>query len=163
MIGFTADTSQRTIVATSIIQGFGLGFIFVPLNTVAFSSLAPHLRTDGTAILTLVRNVASSVGISYVIANLTSGTTVMRSQLAESITVFNEALKSPDLARYVDIGTDQGRAIVDQILNQQAMFIAYGNDFKLLMWLAIASMPFVFAIGKLRGKKPAGPAHAALD
>ena len=49
----------------------------------------------------------------------------MRSQLAESITVFNEALKSPDLARYVDINTDVGRALIDQVLNQQAMFIAW--------------------------------------
>ncbi|BAT57825.1 multidrug export protein EmrB [Variibacter gotjawalensis] len=165
MIGFTADTSQHTIVASAIIQGFGLGFIFVPLNTVAFSSLPPHLRTDGTAILTLVRNVASSVGISYVIANLTSGTTVMRSQLAEFITVFNDALRAPDLARFVDINTEQGKALVDQILTQQAMFIAYGNDFKLLMWLAIAATPFVFVIGKIRGKQPAGgaPSHAAMD
>ena len=41
----------------------------MPLNTVAFMTLPPHLRTDGTAMLTLVRNVAGSIGISVVIAS----------------------------------------------------------------------------------------------
>ena len=44
--------------------------VFVPLSTVSFLTLPGHLRTDGTAMLTLVRNVASSVGISVVIAKL---------------------------------------------------------------------------------------------
>ena len=58
-----------------LVQGFGMGFVFIPLNTVAFVTLPARFRTDGTAMLTLVRNVASSVGISVVIANLTSKTT----------------------------------------------------------------------------------------
>ena len=53
-----------------LVQGFGMGFVFIPLSTVAFLTLPAQLRTDGTAMLTLVRNVASSVGISVVIANL---------------------------------------------------------------------------------------------
>src|SRR6185369_11706101 len=75
MVGFTNDTSSSTIVTVSIVQGFGLGFVFVPLSTVAFASLPGHLRTEGTAILTLVRNIGSSVGISVVIAQLTESTT----------------------------------------------------------------------------------------
>ena len=47
--------------------------MFVPLSTVAFLTLPNHLRTDGTSMLTLMRNVASSIGISIVIAQLTEG------------------------------------------------------------------------------------------
>ena len=53
--------------------GFGFGLVFVPLSTVAFLTLPNHLRTDGTSMLTLMRNVASSIGISIVIAQLTQG------------------------------------------------------------------------------------------
>ena len=56
-------------------QGFGLGLVFVPLSTVAFTLCPDHLRTDGTAILTLLRNIGSSIGISIVIAQLTNVTT----------------------------------------------------------------------------------------
>ena len=65
---------RSTIVLASIVQGFGLGLVFVPLSTVAFATLPGHLRTEGTAILTLVRNIGSSVGISMVIAQLTNTT-----------------------------------------------------------------------------------------
>ena len=95
MTGFTADTSGREIVICGLVQGLGMGFVFIPLSTVAFLTLAPHFRTDGTSMLTLVRNVASSVGISVVIANLTSKTTTFHSQLAEHISPFNDALQYP--------------------------------------------------------------------
>src|SRR6202020_691192 len=75
MVGWNLDVSARTIVINSVAQGLGLGFIFVPLNTIAFASLPGELRTEGAALWTLIRNIGSSVGISVVIARLTSMTT----------------------------------------------------------------------------------------
>src|SRR5665213_4285081 len=71
MTGWTDQTDVQSIVIVSIVQGFGFGLVFVPLSTVAFLTLPNHLRTDGTSMLTLMRNVASSIGISVVIAQLT--------------------------------------------------------------------------------------------
>lgn len=165
MIGFNAQTSQYTIVTTSVIQGVGLGFLFVPVNAIAFNSLPSQLRTDGTSILTLVRNVASSIGISVVIANLTRGTTIMHANLTEYMTPFNTALQTPDVARTLDLSTDTGRALADQLVTQQAALIAYSNDFTLLMWLTIAAIAFIPFIKKIRvdaagqSKGPA-PVHA---
>ena len=73
MTGWTDQTGVTEIVTVSIVQGFGFGLVFVPLSTVAFLTLPNHLRTDGTSMLTLMRNVASSIGISIVIAQLTEG------------------------------------------------------------------------------------------
>ena len=104
--------------------------------------------------LTLVRNVASSVGISVVIANLTSKTTAFYSQLAEHITPFNDALQSPDVTRWIDLATDQGRALADQMMTLQAAIMAYAIDYTLLTAICALSIPFVFAIGStasLRG------------
>ena len=104
--------------------------------------------------LTLVRNVASSVGISVVIANLTNMTTTFRSQLAEHISPFNDALQEPDVTRWLDLATDQGRALADQMITLQAAIMAYADDFMLLTAICALSIPFVFAIGStasLRG------------
>ena len=145
--GFSLDTTQWTIVWTSILQGIGLGLLFVPISTAAFVTLPGHLRTGGTAILTLVRNIGSSVGISMVIANLTSTTTYMHARLAENVTPFNQALQMPDVHRLLDLTTDAGRALMDQIVTQQAMLLAYLNDYKLLMYLTLAVIPLIFIIG----------------
>jgi DHA2 family multidrug resistance protein len=149
MVDFTDQTSAQTIVVASIIQGFGLGLVFVPLSTVAFATLPAHLRTDGTSILTLVRNVGSSIGISVVIAQLTSTTIRMHANLAEYVTPFNNALQMPD-ASVLNLSTDAGRAMMEGLLTQQATIIAYANDFKLLMYLTLATLPLVFVIGTSR-------------
>jgi DHA2 family multidrug resistance protein len=163
MVDFTDQTSPYTIVVVSVVQGVGLGLVFVPLSTVAFATLPGHLRTDGTAILTLVRNLGSSVGISVVIAQLTSTTSGMHARLSEFVTPFNDALAMPDAAM-LNLGTDLGRAMMDRLLTQQATIIAYANDFKLLMYLTLAAIPLVFVIGVARARPaapaaPAAPAH----
>jgi len=158
MTGFTDNTSGRTIVMCGLLQGLGMGLVFIPLSTVAFLTLAPRYRTDGTSMLTLVRNVASSAGISVVIANLTNMTTTFHAHLAEHISPFNDALQSPDVTRWMDLATDQGRALADQMITLQAVIMAYANDFMLLTAICVLSIPFVFAIGSthsLRGSKVA--------
>ena len=154
MTGFSLDVTQRTIVVTSIVQGIGLGLLFVPITTAAFLTLPSHLRNSGTSILTLVRNIGSSIGISMVIANLTSKTTEMHARLVEQVTPFNNALQMPELAANLNANTDAGRALLDMIVTQQASMIAYLNDFYLLMILTLAMIPLVLIIRA--AKSPAG-------
>ena len=159
MSGFTMDTSTNMIVGTGIIQGVGIGLVFVALSTVSFTTLPGHLRTSGTAILTLIRNLGSAVGISTAIAFLTSKTTEMHAQLAEHITPFNDALQMA--GPMLDPTTDQGRAVLDGILTQQAQVIAYQNDFKLLMLFTLITIPFVLLIGSSHTRRTGGVAATA--
>ncbi len=144
--GFSLETTQWTIVWTSVMQGIGLGLLFVPISTAAFVTLPGHLRTGGTAILTLVRNIGSSIGISMVIAQLTSTANYMHERLTENVTPFNQALQMPDVKSIIDLATDSGRALMDGILTQQAVLLAYLNDYKLLMYLTLAVIPLIFII-----------------
>jgi DHA2 family multidrug resistance protein len=152
MSGFTMDTSTNTIVVSGIIQGVGIGLVFVALSTVSFVTLPGHLRTSGTAILTLIRNLGSAAGISTAIAFLTSKTTEMHAHLAEHITPFNDALR--EAGPLLDPSTDHGRAAIDAMLTQQAQVIAYQNDFKLLMLFTLVTMPFVLLIGSSHARRP---------
>ena len=154
MTGFTTDTTANTIVVLGVIQGFGLGLVFVPLSTVAFMTLPGELRTSGTAILTLVRNIGSSVGISMVIATLTNKGILMHARLVEDVTPFNNALAMPNVTRTINVNTDMGRAMLDQIVTQQATVIAYDNIFMLLTWLTIAMIPFLLVIGSSKVPSP---------
>ena len=163
MVAFTDQTSSQTIVLASVIQGFGLGLVFVPLSTVAFTTLPDRLRTEGAAILTLVRNIGSSIGISMVIAQLTNTTVRMHAHLAEFVTPFSDPLKMPDVASILNTATDTGRAMIEQIIAQQAAIIAYANDFKLLMYLTLATIPLVFLIGSSRVTGTTDPAAHAFE
>jgi DHA2 family multidrug resistance protein len=162
MTGFSLDVTQFAIIVTSIVQGIGLGLLFVPITTAAFLTLPGHLRNSGTSILTLVRNIGSSVGISMVIANLTAKTTEMHARIVEQATPFNDALQMPDVTAHLNVVSDAGRALLDMIVNQQAAMIAYLNDFKLLMILTLATTPLVLII-RAAGGAPPKPEEAVID
>lgn len=163
MTGWSLDTTQWMIVTTSIAQGIGLGLLFVPISSVAFSTLPGHLRNSGTAITTLARNIGSSIGISMVIANLTDKTIEMHARLVENVTPFNDALQMPDVATVLNLHTDLGRALLDRIVTQQATMIAYLNDYKLLMFLTLAMIPLIFIIKTTRRTQNGTTADAVLD
>src|ERR1700754_657370 len=147
MTGWTDQTGVATIVIVSIAQGFGLGLVFVPLSTVAFLTLPNHLRTDGTSMLTLLRNVASSIGISVVIAKLTEGGREAYAVLNEHVTPFNQAMQMPDVAGILNMKSDSGRAIMDVMLQVQAQIIAFSRDYQMVMIVTLLAIPLAIMIG----------------
>jgi DHA2 family multidrug resistance protein len=166
MTAWTDQTGVPEIVTISIIQGFGFGLVFVPLSTVAFMTLPGHLRTDGTSMLTLMRNVASSIGISVVIAQLTEGSRRVYSILNNHVNPFNHALQMPDVSGMMNMGTDGGRALADVMLNLQAQIIAFSQDYQLIMVFILASIPLAFMIGSSKAglaKQVAAPEHAVME
>src|SRR2546422_6165705 len=56
MTGWTPDVSQTTIIVNGVVQGAGLGFLFVPLSTVTLGTLRPEQRTEGAGLYNLSRN-----------------------------------------------------------------------------------------------------------
>src|SRR5215475_1281172 len=161
---FTEQTSAMTIAVTSVIQGFSIGMLFVPLSTVAFLTLRSELRTEGTAMLTLIRNIFSSIGISVMIAQLTNTTTVMHARIVENVTPFNDALRMPNVTSALDMATDAGKALLDLVVTQQAAIIAYANDYRMLLVLSVVAMPLVLLVGSSKAvQRPGGREAHAMD
>jgi len=150
MTGWTDQTGVPEIVTLSIVQGFGFGLVFVPLSTVAFLTLPNHLRTDGTSMLTLMRNVASSIGISVVIAQLTEGSRRVYAVLSQHINPFNSAMQMPDVRGMIDLGTDKGRAMADVMVSLQAQIIAFSQDYQMVMLFTLCAIPLAIMIGSTK-------------
>ncbi|ODS94774.1 MAG: EmrB/QacA family drug resistance transporter [Lautropia sp. SCN 69-89] len=154
MTQFDLDITGWDVVRTGIVQGLGLGFLFVPLSTVAFSTLAPRLRTEGTALFSLVRNIGMSIGVSVVITMLSSNTQANHAGLAQFIEPFSFALRAAASNGVVDPGTPLGLSLLDAEVTRQAATLAYLQDFRMMTWVTLAALPLVLL---LRGR-PAAPA-----
>ncbi|MDB5691493.1 MAG: family efflux transporter permease subunit [Alphaproteobacteria bacterium] len=152
MSGFTLVMGSRLIIVSGIIQGFGLGFIFVPLQSLAFASLPASYRTTGAALLNLCRNIGGSVGISVVTSLLARNVQISHSDLAAHITGATLPPVPPSLVSQIGGSADAAMAMLDLEINRQALMIAYIDDFHLMMLVTLASLPLVFL---LRGAKPA--------
>jgi DHA2 family multidrug resistance protein len=146
MTGWNPNVSQWTIAVTGFIQGAGLGFLFVPLNTVTFATLAPEQRGDGTGLFNLSRNVGSSVGISIVSYLLIRNNQVNHATIASHVTAFNHAFDTSIVRQALSPWTAGGRAALDQVIQTQASIISYIDDFKLMMILSLAAIPLVLLL-----------------
>lgn len=140
---FNSDISGNDIIYTGILQGFGLGFLFVPLSTLTFATLPAQYRSDGTPLFSLFRNIGSSIGISLVMSNLAQNIQSNHAAFATYITPFNLALKQASEAGIVHLNSIQGIASLNMEVTRQAMILAYLQDFKLMMWFVISAIPLV--------------------
>ncbi|WPN27732.1 DHA2 family efflux MFS transporter permease subunit [Pseudomonas sp. P5_109] len=154
MTGWTPDVSMQTVIWVGFIQGTSLGMLFVPLTTVAFATLPAALRAEGTGLYSLSRNVGSSVGISIVTVLLTQNIQANHEQIGAYVTPFNRAFDAGAIKNYLDPMAASGRAALDAMVNVQASWVAYVDDFKLLMLLSLAVMPLLLII-----KTPKAQAH----
>jgi DHA2 family multidrug resistance protein len=153
MCGFSPLMDERLILWSGFIQGLGLGLTYVPLTTLCFATLAPQFRSEGTSMFNLLRNIGSSIGISAVQALLTRNTQIMHSRLAEHISRYDSHLSLP---APLGTSTHRGLEALNAMVTRQAQMIAYNNDFKLMLVLTLASIPFIFLFSAPRSG--AGPA-----
>jgi MFS transporter, DHA2 family, multidrug resistance protein len=148
MTGWTPDVSQTTIIVNGLVQGAGLGFLFVPLSTVTLGTLPPEQRTEGAGLYNLSRNIGSSVGISVVSSLLTQNTQANHADIVQHVTAANRVFESPTIAQFWNPFTDAGRAALDAMITRQAEIIAYIDDFKLLMIATLVVIPLLIVFKK---------------
>jgi DHA2 family multidrug resistance protein len=146
MTGWNPNVSQWTIAVTGFIQGAGLGFLFVPLNTVTFATLAPEQRADATGLFNLSRNVGSSVGISVVSYLLIRNGQINHAIIGGYVTAVNPGFRNSVIAHAWSPWTASGRAALDQVIQNQASIISYIDDFKLMMILSLGAIPLVLLL-----------------
>ncbi|MDV6329369.1 DHA2 family efflux MFS transporter permease subunit [Asticcacaulis sp. 201] len=151
MCGYTVDTSKSAIIIPGIIQGFGLGLVFVPLSAATFATLAGDLRPDGTSIYSLIRNIGSSIGIAMVQALQFANTQTAHEALAGQISVHNSAFMNSMYAQ-----SPAGLAALNGEVTRQASMIAYIDNFWLMMILTLLAMPLLFIIQAPKKKASQG-------
>src|SRR5262245_44818577 len=161
MTGFSPQMDDFLIVSSGVIQGLGLGLVFVPLSTIAFATLDPRFRADAASLFSLVRNIGSGIGISIVTVVLTQSSQVNHSEVGAAISPFNPNLwaASPSAAS----GNLSALAQLDLLVNQQAMMISYVNDFWLMMVVTLLAIPLALMLRKPKTMAMAGsapPVHA---
>lgn len=152
MTHFNLEMDSHLIIVSSVIQGVGLGFVFIPSNTLAFSTVPEALRTDGAALNTLVRNIGSAVGISVMQAIF-----LINSQASHSELVQNLRPDNPMLAPYGAEAQDLA-AWAPEVARQAAM-VAYVSDFHLIMLLTLAAMPIAFLMRPAKASMQSGAVH----
>lgn len=150
-------------------QTVGLAFLFVPISTIAYSSLPRELNGDAAAIYTMFRNVFGSIGISTATALVTNQQQMRRTYLSQWTSPlhqpFNELLQHTQQTLIATghpaaTARDTALGLVYRTFGQQAAVLAYTDVFRLCAVAAFCIVPVTFLFSRYR-PKAGGPAPAA--
>ena len=151
MTGFSTTMGKEPVIVSGIVQGFGLGLVFVPLSAVAYATLQAKYRAEAAGIFNLVRNLGSSVGISLLSTVLSWNIATNRTEMTAKITEAGPRLL--DIAESTGLKGMSLIQMVNSEISSQASIIAYIDDFKLMMIVTIALMPLVLLMRKPKAIK----------
>jgi len=159
MTSLTPDIGGGWMILPLALQGFGLGFIFVPASTVAFATIPKRLSAEAAGLYSLVRSVGSAVGISlvssYFVRSSQAHWELFRGQFSPYRGQVADYLAGMHLAP----GSPMGAQMLSQVLGYQAQLAAFVDTFWLVAASFVVMLPVLVFMRKTR--PASAPAVAA--
>lgn len=160
MAEWTPSISFDELLVVSIIQGFGFGMVFSPLNLVTFATLPGQYRTDGSAFANLVRNVGSAIGVSVSVMILSDSMQAIRSDLTRFASPFNRGLGVNAESLYFNLSLPTGQQQLNGLISVRAAIEAYANDFLAMAILSLVMFPLIWMMKRPSFTTAAKPQQA---
>jgi DHA2 family multidrug resistance protein len=166
--GLDLETNFATFVYTWMISRGGLGFLFVPINVMAFNFIPREKTNNASGLINLARNVGGSIGISAVTTMQSRLSQKHQGMLVEHMSPFNPKYQQAldGLAATLQAGganaaqaLEQARAMLYQELVRQSEMLAYVDVFWLLGATCLAMIPMMFLMKRSRAQKGPVAAH----
>ncbi len=148
MTSWSIVMGAQPILLAAFIQGLGFGLVVAPMNLMAFATLPPSLRPDGSSLMALFRSIGGSIGISVVVTVLSRNQQVSFSDLAAHVTATSPAM---DLAGISDGLAESETGMLAAIraeASRQSLMIAFLDDFYMLGWVLLAFVPLPLLLKK---------------
>ncbi len=142
----TPQTDYTTFVLVRILQTVGLPFLFIPASTLAFSKISPENSSNASAIVSLMRNLGGSIGISLVTNKLIHSQQIEQSYLVQHLTTADPGYRNA-IATFTQTITNLGvpsiqapTAALGQIYQQlvsQATILAYRDAYNFVAGILV--------------------------
>jgi DHA2 family multidrug resistance protein len=164
MTSLVPDASFGYFVWARIYQTIGLPFLFIPINTAAYSDLQPQDTGQASALINVARNLGGSIGVSLANTELVRRTQFHEARLTEHVTAsspyYQEALRrtSELLASQGTASVDaqhQALGAIDRIIEQQASLLAYIDVFSSYALFAALMIALAFLLRKVKPSQSA--------
>ena len=145
MTGWAPEMPRWPIVLSGFIQGVGLSFCFMPITLIMFATLPASLRTDGSSLANLSRNLGASTGIAIATVLLGRNIQVNHAELGAAVNRFGLPFDLDRASAYGQYG-EAGLRMLDAAINRQAAMIAYLDDFWLMGIACLCAIPLLFVV-----------------
>jgi len=164
MAGFNSQIDFRTAMMARIVQSIGLAFLFVPLNTLAFSFLPKEKINRATGLINLARNIGGSSGIAMVTTMLARRSQFHQQVLVSHLTRFDPAYRqmidhaAATLRAHGSSSTqavEQAHGLLYQLVQRESTMLAFIDNFWMLGTTFLALIPLMFLMKRNVPRKSA--------
>lgn len=152
--------SMGSIIWPGVMSGFAMGFVFVPLTTMAMGTLANDQMGNASGVFNLMRNTGGSLGIAAVTTMLARGAQIHQAALASHLTPYDPVFQQRvhDIAGTISsqggsAATQQAYGSIYGTLVRQASVMSYIDNFRLLSFLCVICIPLVFLFKSVKRSK----------
>jgi DHA2 family multidrug resistance protein len=153
------NTTSASLIVPLVLQGVGIGCVFVPLSAVAFATLPKALTAEAAGAYNLIRSIGSSIGISIVSVSLVRGAQASWGVLRGYVDPFR-----PEVRQYLDPlhleAQGRGLALVAQQAAVQAQMLGLLRAFWVIVVSFLVMIPLVMLLKP--GRPGQGPPAAAM-
>ena len=153
MTGLSPQAAGAFLLGPMLLQGLGLGFIFVPMATLAFATIPAQMTAEAAGLYSLMRTVGGSIGISIAATYLSYMTKLNWAGLRQYVTPYNAHVTQFLAPLHLDLH-GVGAQVLAQVIEQQASVRAFVSSFWLITASFVAMLPLLLLI------KPAASAKA---
>jgi DHA2 family multidrug resistance protein len=159
--------SMRDIIIPSVLNGFAISLIFVPLTTSTMGTLAREQIGNATGIFNLMRNLGGSIGIAsittFIARTAQTNQNVLSSHTSKFNPIFQQQLAEIQAALSHKVGAweaaRQAGGILYRMLVEQAALTSYIHNFRLVGIVCLVCAPLVLLFKKVPGSKTEAAAH----
>jgi DHA2 family multidrug resistance protein len=152
--------ASSSVTLPSIISGFALGFIFVPLTTISMGTLERAQISNATGIYNLMRNIGGGFGISIVTTLLARGAQQNQAVLSGNFSPYNPAFQQRAQEIQQALAAQNGGhtslqqvyGIMYQMLLGQSNALAFIHNFRLFGYVCLACIPLAFVFKRVKAR-----------
>jgi DHA2 family multidrug resistance protein len=144
MARLSLDVDAWGLIWPGMIAGAGMGLFFVPLNAVAFATIADAKLDEASGFMALMRGIGSSLGIAVVSWLLVHQGQVHWAHLIENLNPFNPAVAPYVAGSGLSPTAPSSMKIVALGVARQAQMQAFIDLFWFIGWVTFALLPLVF-------------------
>jgi DHA2 family multidrug resistance protein len=157
MMRFDTNVDYATLAWARIYQSVGLGFLFIPVNTIAFMGLPQAKNNDASALINMMRNLGGSFGIAIATTVLARRQQHHHNVLVGHVTPYSSPYDTTIQAMQQALGRNaanaadalhQAQAQLYAMVQRQALVLSYIDAFWLLAVIFAALVPLVFLLRK---------------
>lgn len=157
MAHLTTAAGESDVQMALLLRGFGLGFLFTPINNAVYGNINPRIAQQAAGLINLCRQLGGSFGIAILgtylngqiqahrvdlVANVYPGNPAFDQRLQMLTSLFQSRGMAPEIAQHNALAT------IDHMVMRQASMLGYNDSWMLILIAFAATAPAILLLRK---------------